>query len=66
MEVDTVDLYVDVSCRVNADDPLEEDEAVQFLWAHLAPFIRATGDLLSQWPGLVYKVRGCLAGSLLV
>ena len=48
---------VDVSCRVNADDPGEERESVELLWVYLAPFVLVTNDYLRQWPGLFYRVR---------
>lgn len=49
--------HFDICCRVNADDPGREDEAVQLIWAHLGPLLKSMSYLLASWPGLFTEVR---------
>ncbi|XP_046356765.2 uncharacterized protein LOC124135459 [Haliotis rufescens] len=45
-----------ISCRVNADEPGQEDSAVQLLWVSLSQFLLSLNKFLKFWPGLFYKM----------
>ncbi|XP_064606069.1 uncharacterized protein LOC135470949 [Liolophura sinensis] len=48
--------HFDICCRVNADDPGREDEAVQLIWAHLSPLLKSMSYLLASWRGLFTEI----------
>lgn len=48
--------YLDLCCRVNADEDGKEKLAVEFLWTILCPFIHAAQHFLLRWPGLHAEV----------